>query len=299
MNTTRLLLSALLVALPALALPFVRTTRRPRAWSYVLVTSLGAGFVLVVVSLIHESLPLVFTLMGLDHLAAACRSLGGHLFGGTPPLNALAALLAVSVCWESARGVRATVKVNMALRRGSRAAASGTIGGQNTVIVPMSFSWAVAVPGSIPVVAVSPAMVDTLETQEIDAVVRHELAHLEHHHAGFLLLGVAATAGLWFMPGRKAAATAFKLALERWADESSAGRAEERGHVRSALRKLTAIAPSAMARYRISALESPAGSDRHEWGWPTVAMALVPLVVALTVTLVAHLVQVVQIAGGS
>lgn len=298
MNATRLLLSVLLVALPALALPMVRTTHRPRAWSHVLVVSLGAGFVLVVVSLIHESLPLVLTMLGLPHLAAACHALGGHLFGGSPPLNAVAGLLAVSVCWGSAQGVAATVRVNATLRRGSKQAVAAKVTGDRTVIVPMSRSWAVAVPGDIPLVAISPDTIDTLERPELNAVVRHELAHLEHHHAGFLLLGVAATEGLWFIPWRRRAATTLRLALERWADESSTARSsEERKYVHSALRKLTAIAPSALARYRITALERPVESGRHEWGWPTVAIAVIPLVAALSVTLVTHLIRIIRIAG--
>lgn len=298
MNGTRLLMSLLLLALPAAALPAVRRTRRPKAWSFVLALSLGAGFILVEASLIHAALPLGFTMLGLDEFAEACRALGGHLFGGAPPFNALAGLTAAMVGVGAMRGAVQAVRANLDLRSGMSSGPSAVISGHRAVLLPLRQRLALALPDGQ--VLLSRSLLEILDHEELDAVMRHEVAHLEHHHVRFLLLGATVNAGLWFLPWRSRATTALRLALERWADESASARSgETRTHVRSALRKLASMAPSALAGYRISALEvSDESLPRREWGWPTAVSATVPLVVGLGVTLVIHLRQVIAVAGG-
>lgn len=298
MNGARLFLSLVLVALPAAAFPAVRRTLRPRAWAFLLATSLGAGFVLFEASLIHAALPLGFTLLGLDGLAAACRSLGGHLFGDSAPFGAFAGLLAVGIGAQALRGAVVTLRANSALRREVAGRRPTPVAGHPAVFLPMRHRWAVAIPGATPRVVLSSALINTLKRHELDAVVHHEVAHLEHHHVRFLLLGAAVNSGMWFLPWRGRANDALRLALERWADElASAQSGEARAHVRSAVSKLASLAPSALAGYRVRALERPAEQGR-EWAWPTAASATVPLALGLSVTLVLHLSQVIELAGG-
>lgn len=299
MNGARLLLSLVLVALPAAALPAVRRTRRPREWALILTASLGAGFVLLEASLIHAALPLGFTILGLDRLAEICRAMGGHLFGAAPQFSAFAGLLAIMVGAQAVRGALLTVRANSELRQDAERETVTPIAGHPSVVLPLGNRWAVAIPGGNPQVVLSSTLVRTLERNELDAVMRHEMAHLEHHHVRFLLLGAAVNAGLWFLPWRQRANTSLRLVLERWADEASARSAEARANVRSAVDKLASLAPSALASYRITALEpfdadQPAG---REWGWPTAASATVPLALALAVTLVLHLSRVMTMAG--
>ncbi|MGD2100933.1 MAG: M48 family metalloprotease [Acidimicrobiia bacterium] len=300
MNGARLILSLLLVALPAAALPAVRRTRRPRAWALVLAASLGAGFVLFEASLIHASLPLGFTLLGLERLAAACRSLGGHLFGDPTAFGAFAGLLAIVIGGQAIRGVVGTLRANSTLRREAAARVATPVGGHSAVFLPMRTRWAVALPGDTPQVVLSSDLAGKLERHELKAVVRHEVAHLEHHHVRFLLLGAAVNSGMWFLPWRARANNALRLALERWADELASARSgEARADVSSAVRKLASLAPSALAAYRIRALEGPRDNKPgREWAWPTAASATVPLAIGLAVTLVLHLSQVISVAGG-
>ena len=299
MNGIRLALSLLLVVLPAAALPAVQKTRRPRAWAIVMAISLGAGFVLLEASLIHAALPLVFGLMGLHDLADACRRLGGHLFGGSPLFSALAGVTSLLIIQSAARGVIRSVRMNSALRRGAVGGVEAAVAGHKAVLMPLSRAWAVALPGGLPQVLLSTSLVGTLEHRELDAVVRHEMAHLRHHHVRFLLLGTAVSSGLRFLPWSGRAMTSLRLALEEWADEASAPTFEDRANVRSALRKLASMTPSALAGYRLNALEERDYVQRtgHEWGWPTAASATIPLVLGLTFTLVTHLVQVIEMAG--
>lgn len=302
MNGARLLLSLMLVASAAAVLPAVRSTRRPRAWALVLAVSLGAGFVLLEASLIHASLPFAFDMLGLDRLAAACRALGGHLFGGAAPFGAFAGVFALVIGLQAMRGVSATVRAHSALRHGASGMPSTAIAGYETAFLPLSHRWAVAIPGGSPQVLLSPSLVGALRHRELDAIVRHEMAHLHHRHVRFLLLGTAVRSGLWFLPWIERATTALRLALERWADETAASSSsEDRASVRSALHKLASIAPSALASYRINALETPPmeAVGRREWGWSTAASGTVPLALALAVTLVLHILQVVAVAAGA
>lgn len=300
MNGARLILSLVLAAFPAAALTAVRRTRRPRTWAVVIAASLGASFVLFEISLIHASLPLIFGGIGLHALSEACRKLGGHLFGGTPIFGAVAGVSAVLIAVNAQRGLTRTLRATSKLRETLGYGSGGAVGGLKAVFLPMGRTWAVALPGASPQVVLSTSLRGKLETGELDAVARHEAAHLQHHHARFLLLGAAVTGGLRFLPWMRRAMTSLRLALERWADEVASEKSQtDRESVRSALRKLASMTPSAMAGYRLDALETVReGHTTHEWGWSTAATAMVPLALGLTVSLVIHISQLVAMTAG-
>lgn len=302
MNGARLVMSLLLVGFPALVLPVVRRAAKPKWWAIVLTASLGAGFVLVEASLIHAALPAAFSLLSMDELAAACRALGGHLFGATPAFAGLAAIVATSSGVKAALGGVQTMRMHASLRHGAAHASRTAIGGHVTALVPLTNHWAMALPGPSPQILVSDTLVATLQVPELDAVVRHEAAHLRHHHLRFLLLGTVVGSGLWFLPWTRRATRALNLALERWADEeATSGSTEGREHVRSALRKLSQLTPSALAGDRISALETVAGDGEGATtsSWPAAASVVVPLALALALTLVHHLLQVIEVASAA
>lgn len=300
MNGTRIVLSLLLVAFPALTLPLVRKTGNPKRWAIVVTASLGAGFVLVEASLIHAALPAVFSLLGMDELAAACRSLGGHLFGATPAFAAVAAVVAASSGIRAVLGWVKTVRIHSSLRLGATQATRTAIGDHEAVLVPFSNRLAMALPGPSPQILISDTLVAQLHVSELKAVVRHEAAHLRHHHLRFLLLNAVVGSGLWFLPWIRRATRTQMLALERWADEeASSGSSEEREQVRSALRKLSELAPSALAGDRIAALETTAGEGAAVLSWSAAAWTVVPLALALALTLVQHLLQVIEVASAA
>lgn len=301
MNATRLVTSLLLVALPAVVFPVVRRTGKPKWWAVFLATSLGAGFVLVEASLIHAALPAVFALLGLDQLAAACRVLGGHLFGATPAFAVIALVMAVLSGVKALSAARGTLQMHSSLRHGAAGANRTTIGGYETVLMPLRSQWAFALPGPSPQILISDTLASTLEAPELSALVRHEAAHLRHHHLRFLLLGRMVGSGLWFLPWARPATRSLMLALERWADDdASSASYEGREHVQSALRKLAQLAPSALAGDRIAALTGRADQRAPAvLSWSVGMSAVVPVAIALAFTLVHHLLQVFEVASAA
>lgn len=305
MNGARLGLSLVLLAVPALCTPLVLRARHPSAWAMVAASSLGAGFVLFEVSLIHASLPLAFTLLGLDGLARACRQLGGHLFGAAPPFSAMAGVTALVVLIRAGRGLHRLVTANQLLHEGRELGTRAAVGNVEVVSVPFTERLALAVPGASPLVLVSRGVLANLALSEVAVVVRHEVAHLRHRHIRFLLVGAAVRSGLGFLPWVGWSEDSLRLALERWADEEAAdGQVERWEHVKSALAKLSAGLPRAdegTVAARVAAAERAAArvSGVGAWSWRTVAAAVFPMAAALLVTLVVHLADVLRVAGAS
>ena len=89
------------------------------------------------------------------------------------------------------------------------------------VVLPTDAVVAYAAPGAPPQVVVSRGLVGALTSDELDAVVRHELTHLRNgHHRDLVLAGVVdATLGWPWAAGQHRRA---RLSLERSADEVAA-----------------------------------------------------------------------------
>ncbi|MGH9214874.1 MAG: hypothetical protein ACRDZS_01340, partial [Acidimicrobiales bacterium] len=104
---------------------------------------------------------------------------------------------------------------------------------------------------------------------ELDAVLRHERAHLVNDHGRYLLLATALEHTFGLFPLLRRSTAALRVTLERWADEEAAGSApESRQVVRNALLDVTSalVAEPAVAAFtsadtvieRIEALEEDA-----------------------------------------
>jgi hypothetical protein len=115
--------------------------------------------------------------------------------------------------------------------------------GVDLVTLPCAEPLAYAIPGRPDQIAITEGLAAALDRHEMDAVLRHEHAHLRlrHHRALVLARDIEARFG-WFGPARRSVA-GLRLAVERWADED-AGSASEmaRPAVRRALLKTVALA---------------------------------------------------------
>src|ERR671911_1198399 len=107
------------------------------------------------------------------------------------------------------------------------------------VVLPTDAVVAYATPGSPAQVVVSRGLTKALGSDELDAVISHELAHLRNrHHRDLVLAGVVDATSGW-IPGLRASTAALRLSIERSADEEAAERPGAREATRRALLKTT------------------------------------------------------------
>src|ERR671911_54871 len=98
---------------------------------------------------------------------------------------------------------------------------------------------AYATPGSPAQVVVSRGLTKALGSDELDAVISHELAHLRNRHHRDLVLAGVVDATFGWIPGLRASTAALRLSIERSADEEAAERLGAREATRRALLKTT------------------------------------------------------------
>ena len=296
MSTAALGSSLLLLAIPALALPLVRRGPHPAAWAFVIATSLATGFVILEVELLHIALPTALDVVGAHELAEVCRQRGGHLFRAAAPFGVLTGTLALTVAVKAGSGVLTTIRGFRTIREGALLGRRVSVAGHDAFVLPLRDEIAVAVPGESATPVLSRGLVEALQHEELSVVVQHEIAHLRNHHPRFVLLGTTVSSGLWFLPWIGHAESALRLALERWADEEAAGqRREGIEHIRSALRKLVARAPSTLVVQRLAALDLWATRGPGSgWGWRIAGSVVGPLAIAVAAAMLAHVGELVH-----
>jgi beta-lactamase regulating signal transducer with metallopeptidase domain len=114
--------------------------------------------------------------------------------------------------------------------------------GHALVVLPTETVVAFCSNGPTPQIVVSDGLVDTLEPDELTAVLRHEAAHLEHGHQRALIVASALDRSLSVFPLVRRSTTVLRIALERWADETAVGSSPAtRRHLRQALLAVTPV----------------------------------------------------------
>lgn len=135
-----------------------------------------------------------------------CTEFYGHAAPGWAGAAAAAALVA---------GVFRSVRWH----RRWRAARAPWVSARALEIVPDGVPVAFAVPGRPGSVVIGSTLLDALDVEERDVVLRHELAHLEFRHHRFIWAGEASAAAVpYLIP----VANQIRFATERWADEAVA-----------------------------------------------------------------------------
>lgn len=199
--------------------------------------TLTAGLGLLEVGLLFSAIPTVLRFLGVDALAEACERLLAPLTRGGTVVGWTAALLALVLGVLAIRSVRRVRGVRQMLSAELWLGERRLIGSTDVLVVPVGMPFAVALDGPDPSILISKEMLDSLTTTELEAVVRHEAAHLARHHGALLVLAsvVEDSVGRLIPPLRRSA-QALRFAIERWADEEAvADSASDRGVLRSAL----------------------------------------------------------------
>ena len=139
------------------------------------------------------------------------------------------------------------------------------IGGYDVVVIPSAQLVAVGVPGVEPQIVLSEGLVAELSAIELDAVIRHEVAHHRLRHRQYLVTAAVVDQVLGWIPLVRSSVVSLRDAVEEWADLESTGSSQARvATLRSALHRLASRRTSA-DRYaierRIASLDS---NDRTE-----------------------------------
>jgi Zn-dependent protease with chaperone function len=139
--------------------------------------------------------------------------------------------------------------VREAMRSG--AAPHREIDGTIVAVVEADHALACAVPGRSGGVLVSTGLADRLRTDELEAVVAHERAHLRQRHAAAVAVAESIERAVPWIPGARAMARSTRVLVEFAADDAAVRRIG-RDAVRRAV--LVADATSALAVIRASRL---------------------------------------------
>ena len=250
-------LALLLLSLPAIVRPLGRRID-PRLWAKLCATALASGALLFEAVAVMTVAPFVLRALGHSGLARACARMLGVLSPGGLTVAVLACAVGVAVLGASLR----------AARRNKRAISRSRIGpgigrqeplrpGALLVVLPGSDQLALSVPGRPGQVIATEGLVDALVPEQLEVVYAHETAHLQLGHWRYLLLARVVEQAFRPWPPAAASVRALRLALERWADETAAGKSmAQRGHLREALIQVALGAPQGA---ELAALSGAAG----------------------------------------
>lgn len=232
-----------LAGLGLLVLPGVAASRarhlRPSEWRRLNRIAIGLGVVVVQLGLLLVAVTMLLGAAGVESVAHACHHLLGPVLPGgavTGWASALASLALFAVACATHRRSR---RLQCASRVEEWLGEHRQLPDVMLVVLPTDAIVAYATPGSPPQVVVSRGLTRALEADELDAVVRHELAHLRNRHHRDLALAAIVDATLGWIPGLRASTAALRLSIERAADEEAAERPGAREPIRRALLKTT------------------------------------------------------------
>lgn len=247
------------------ALAMIGRDLEPSEWGRISRASLWMGLRSLQLGLLLTAVPTVFRSMHIDSVADACyRVLGPVMPGGSiTGWVSAAGFVALMVRCRSARAD--VQRLQREARIESWLGEHRELVGGTLVVLPTTEVIAYAAAGVPAQVVVSQGLVGALTPEELDAVVRHELAHLRHHHDRYVTLAAVVDGALGWVPGVRASIGAVRLGVERWADEEAATRPGARDVLRRALLKTTqtllgpvpAFATSCTIVDRLTALDTP------------------------------------------
>jgi Zn-dependent protease with chaperone function len=222
-----------LLALPGAAWRFGRRLQ-PSEWSWFCVAVLLAGALMLELSLVLYAFPTTLRAIGVHHLADMCeRAIGAVLPGGAIlgwPAAGLAVALPIRFLFVGRRTRRLQAGAHIEPCLGHHRSADG----YDVVVLPTDSVVAFSVGGTTSQVVISQGLVEALRPEEVEAVVRHEAAHLHHHHQRLLVLARSLESTLPLGRIVRRSTAALRTGLERWADEFAAGHA---GSSRAVLRR--------------------------------------------------------------
>jgi Peptidase family M48 len=299
-----------LLLLPGFARPLGRWLP-PAEWAKLCAGLLTAGALALEAGLVVVGGPTVLRLLGLPGIADLCEHAIGELVPGGAPVGVAAAVVALLLGAAAVRSLLGSCGSGRVLRVEPGVGSHSEVCGHDLVVLPSRELVAFSVAGRPAQVVVSRRLIDLLADDELEAVLRHEFAHVRHRHQRYLLLARTIEQSLGWLPLVRCATGALRCGLERWADEEAAvGSDRGRRSVRAALvRVIQATAMPDVAAFvspgtvleRLQALQAGPVSGLavllRRFGVYLPALLLLLLVVAALTGTVEHVVVLRMLAG--
>lgn len=237
--TLLLLLSGLgLLGLPACARPLGRRLP-PAEWARACAGLLAAGAIVVEAGLAIQAAPTLLRTAGLEDIADLCE----HVAPGGPAVGIAAAAAAGVIALLAGRAALRVRRRHRTARVEPEIGWHGHLGGHRLVVLPSEELVAFSTAGRSGQVVMSRGLITALSDDELAAVVRHEVAHVQHRHQRYLMLARVVERSLGLLPLVRRGVTALRCAVERWADEEAAGpRSSGRASVHAALLRVAELA---------------------------------------------------------
>src|SRR5258708_3707011 len=132
--------------------------------------------------------PTMLRVVGISRAALLCERMLGALAPGGAVAGWSAAAIAATLPALGCVGWRRTRRGLGRLRIEPSLGEHNHRGPIDVVVLPTPCLLAASIGGTPPQVLLSQGLVAALEPAELEAVVRHEIAHLRHRHDRFLLL---------------------------------------------------------------------------------------------------------------
>lgn len=221
----------LLVTSGLLALPvWTRGRGRwlpPAEWVKLNTLALVSGLVLMEAAFVECAWPVVTRLAGSPR--------GHHFFPGGAAAGDVSLALAVMIPITALAGIAGAMRRRRTLRAEPWVGSHFDVGGYDVVLLPGGRDLAVALPGRPGQVLLSRSLVNCLSADQLRAVVRHELAHLEQRHSKYFLLLAALQPFSRVIPVIRSSLGVLRLSLESWADRAACPTRSERRRVQEAI----------------------------------------------------------------
>ncbi|MGH9120259.1 MAG: M56 family metallopeptidase, partial [Acidimicrobiales bacterium] len=213
--------------------------------------ALAAGAATIELAAVLLAAPTVMRAAGVPLVAAVCERMLGPLAPGGGAAGWTAAAASVLLPALALVGAYRVRRAQQALRAEPWLGGGRRHGPHRVVVLPTDQPFAASVPGPDAQIVVSEGLLAALGPDEVEAVFRHEAAHLDRGHHRYLLLAAALDHALFVVPPVRWSTEALRVAIERWADEEAAG--ADRASRRVLRRALVGVTAALVAEPGIAA----------------------------------------------
>ena len=208
-----------LLSLPGIARRWLKPIDPARAVALTRL-ALAGGLVLVVSGLVSMVAPTLLEDVGAHHLVGICRRVLHDVLSLGHPGGFAALLTLVVISARMLSAMRRTRAAQSAILLEPWIGRQRRMGDYRLVVIDTPVPIAAAARDQI---VVSSSLEDILDSEQLDVLLRHEVAHVRGQHHRHLTAAAALDSVFGWLRPIGASLAALRLGLERWADEEAVG----------------------------------------------------------------------------